>query len=330
MKPDITYLKRASAKHYHSIEALFQSIEMLVAQQYVVKQAQVTHLGAAPWQLIKNMWGFKVAPSSIVHITGDVHYMAMASGKQTILTIHDIGSALSGYWLKRLYIKLFWFWLPAWRVRYITVISEFTKNELVQLIPFAKHKIRVIHNPVGNEFNAIHFTFNNNRPVILCMGTKVNKNLELVMDSVAGLSCSLHIVGPLTALQISKLENLDIVYNNSVYLTRADIVQTYIDCDVLCFPSTYEGFGMPIIEAQATGRPVLTSNIGAMKEVAGDGACLVDPFDAVSIRAGLERLILNPDYRDQLISKGFDNVKRFSLHHIAKQYMDLYEELIPA
>lgn len=330
MNYSITYLKRASASQYHSIEALFQSIETLVAQQYVVKQRQVAQLGAAPWHLIKNMWGFKVELSSIIHITGDVHYMAMVTGKRTILTVHDIGSALSGFWLKNLYIKLFWFWLPANCVRYITVISEFTKMELVQVIPFAKQKIRVIHNPVGDEFSISHYTFNNKCPVILCMGTKANKNLEVVMDSILGLSCTLHIVGPLTALQKRKLQRLNITYTNSAYLTRGEVVQAYIECDLLCFPSTYEGFGMPIIEAQAIGRPVVTSNLGAMKEVAGNSACLVDPFDTASIKAGIEQIIANAAYREELITKGLENVDRFSLERIAKQYINLYEELMPA
>ena len=86
---------------------------------------------------------------------------------------------------------------------------------------------------------------------------------------------------------------------------------------------------MPIIEAQATGRPVLTSNLGAMKEVAGDAACLVDPFDTDAIRAGLERIMADDSYRAQLIAAGFENVKRFTQERIAAQYAELYHDMIP-
>ena len=81
------------------------------------------------------------------------------------------------------------------------------------------------------------------------------------------------------------------MYVNYTNLSQEAIIQQYIDCDMLSFVSTYEGFGMPIIEAQAIGRPVITSNIGAMKEVALDTACLVDPYDVESIKNGIQKLI---------------------------------------
>lgn len=96
----------------------------------------------------------------------------------------------------------------------------------------------------------------------------------------------------------------------------------------MLFPSTYEGFGLPIIEAQATGRPVLTSKLEPMSSVAGDAACLVDPYSVESIRAGVKKIIENESYRNELIEKGFKNVERFQLKNVTKQYIDLYQELI--
>jgi len=93
------------------------------------------------------------------------------------------------------------------------------------------------------------------------------------------------------------------------------------------FASTYEGFGMPIIEAQAIGRPVITSNIGAMKEVALDTACLVDPYDVESIKNGIQKLIRDEAYRDLMIKKGLKNVERFSLETISNQYIALYKSI---
>ena len=97
--------------------------------------------------------------------------------------------------------------------------------------------------------------------------------------------------------------------------------------DIISFPSIFEGFGMPIIEGQATGRPVLSSNIAPMTEVAGDGACLINPHNINQIRHGFLPLINDKDYRDGLIQKGFENVKRFSIEHISEQYMNLYHNL---
>ena len=84
---------------------------------------------------------------------------------------------------------------------------------------------------------------------------------------------------------------------------------------------------MPIIEAQSVGRPVVTSNLGAMKEVAEDSALLVDPFDITSIRSGILSVIENEALRNLLIEKGLNNVQRFSTKSIAKEYMKIYNEL---
>jgi len=84
---------------------------------------------------------------------------------------------------------------------------------------------------------------------------------------------------------------------------------------------------MPIIEAQAVGRVVITSNISSMPEVAGEAACLVDPYSVDSIRNGFIKLIQDEAYRNELISKGFINSKRFDGQLIANKYLDIYKEL---
>jgi glycosyltransferase involved in cell wall biosynthesis len=101
----------------------------------------------------------------------------------------------------------------------------------------------------------------------------------------------------------------------------------YAQADMVLFASTYEGFGLPIIEAQATGRPVVTSRVTAMPEVAGEGACLVDPYDVSSIRNGVLRVLDDGSYRDSLVHLGFENVRRFEPSLIASQYARLYEEV---
>jgi glycosyltransferase involved in cell wall biosynthesis len=85
---------------------------------------------------------------------------------------------------------------------------------------------------------------------------------------------------------------------------------------------------MPIIEAQATGRVVLTSNCSSMPDVAGNGALLVDPLSIKSMREGLEKLISDAALREKLIQAGFENVKRFDCETISEQYYEVYSSLV--
>lgn len=105
-------------------------------------------------------------------------------------------------------------------------------------------------------------------------------------------------------------------------------MQAYQECDLLCFVSTIEGFGLPILEARAVGRPVLTSNLSAMPEVAGDAACFTNPFDINAIRQSILLVISDVAYRNKLIEKGYENVKRFSLEKTVTGYAQVYSDLL--
>jgi glycosyltransferase involved in cell wall biosynthesis len=103
--------------------------------------------------------------------------------------------------------------------------------------------------------------------------------------------------------------------------------ESYCAADLVSFVSTYEGFGLPILEANAVGRPVVTSNVSSMPEVAGDAACLVDPFDVASIRSGILRTIEDREYRERLICNGFDNVQRYVPEKVTYKYIELYRRI---
>jgi glycosyltransferase involved in cell wall biosynthesis len=129
-------------------------------------------------------------------------------------------------------------------------------------------------------------------------------------------------------MQISCLQDHNINYSLSANISDSQLIQEYRNADMVVFTSTYEGFGLPIVEAQTTGRPVVTSNVYSMPEVAGETACLVDPYQVESIRMGIQRVIADTVYRQKLITSGFKNIKRFKPQYIAAQYVKLYEELI--
>ena len=137
----------------------------------------------------------------------------------------------------------------------------------------------------------------------------------------------MEIVGDLNPEQKQALAKFGVNYSNSGCLTDAEIVEKYRAADIVEFCSMYEGFGMPIIEANATGRPVVTGSIEPMASVAGGAACLVDPYDPISIRSGILRVFEDRPYREELVRLGFENARRFSAEAVAQSYVALYREL---
>ena len=123
------------------------------------------------------------------------------------------------------------------------------------------------------------------------------------------------------------MANANIEYSNVFDLSNEDVVNEYKNCDIVNFPSLFEGFGMPIVEGQAVGRPVVTSNISPMNEVAGAGAIRVDPTDVNAIKKAYLKVISDEDFRNNVINKGLENVQQYRLQTVAGRYIELYNEI---
>jgi glycosyltransferase involved in cell wall biosynthesis len=216
--------------------------------------------------------------------------------------------------------------MPLEGCQIITTISTFTKFELVWNFRIDPDKIKVIHNPVLPGFKEMPKK-NNKKPVILQIGSGGNKNVKNLIEACKGLNVKLLLINKLTPLLESQLKRYEIDYENRINLTLEELREAYIESDLLYFASTYEGFGMPIIEAQAVGRPVITSNIASMPEVGGNAVLLVDPFHVDAIRDGILKIIDDNSYSSSLVEAGLTNIKRFDIEAIAKQYLDLYYQL---
>ncbi len=320
----VTYYFREYRKGVFSIEMLFQSL--VTEMKNNVTPFVFTVKSNLHFKSILRAVFFQ---GEINHVTGDVNYLALVlRGSKTILTIHDIGhyeQSLKG-WKKFLYKKL-WFEWPLRKVAYITAVSEFTKQKIIDTFHIHSSKIRVIYNPVPVSYTPHDLLVSTGIFKILQIGSGTNKNIERLIEAAQGLPCELVLLRKYDEELDRKITKHGLRVTWHYNLNPIDVMQLYVQSDIVYFASTYEGFGMPIIEAQAIGRPVLTSNVASMLEVAGDGACIVDPYQVEDIRQGLEKIIFNVHYRNGLIQKGFENIKRFQIRDIAQEYINLYEEV---
>jgi glycosyltransferase involved in cell wall biosynthesis len=166
------------------------------------------------------------------------------------------------------------------------------------------------------------------QPHILHVGTTPNKNLSRVIAALRNIPCVLVIVGEMTPATLRELQDCGVYFENFVGIDQAAMVRLYQEADIVSFPSTYEGFGMPILEAQAVGRAVLTSDLEPMRSVAGQGgALLVNPHSVDSIREGFLVLIGDGLMRARLIAAGKYNCRRFTLEAAAASYLAVYQGL---
>jgi glycosyltransferase involved in cell wall biosynthesis len=294
------------------------------------KVVALPHSAFTPLALLKNGLYARKHRSQVNHISGESHYLTFfLPRKQTILTIHDslILGHLKG--LKRFIIRWFFFVLPVHWVGSVTTISEASKDDLKHWAKSAMGHAQIVHDPLTYEKQAAPEAFvrKEQPPVFMTIGTKFNKNIERCIEAVAELPCRLLLIGHLSLEQQNLLVRHAVDYENRYDLSEEELHQAYRDSDALLFPSLGEGFGMPILEAQAFGRPVITSNCSSMPEVAGDGAIFVDPYSVASIRAGVLNCINDSSALSLLIDKGYLNLERFRPVRIAKQYADVYRAI---
>jgi glycosyltransferase involved in cell wall biosynthesis len=267
----------------------------------------------------------------INHVAGDIHFVTyLLNRRKTVLTVLDCGRIGGAPDYRKRIIKLFWFVIPTSLCSAITVISHAVKEDLLRHVHIDPDKIHVIHVAVPSLYSYVPKEFDEDEPVILQIGTAPNKNLPRLFAALSGIRCRLQIVGKLSPEQLRALQESGIRYQNLVGLSNEQMFEQYSKCDIVSFPSTFEGFGMPIIEGNLVGRPVVAGNVASMPEVAGDAACLVDPFDVESIRSGFLRVIHDAAYRKQLVDRGFANAKRFDHAAITAQYEEVYRKVAAA
>jgi alpha-1,3-rhamnosyl/mannosyltransferase len=199
--------------------------------------------------------------------------------------------------------------------RLVIAISEFTRSELVDLLRVPEEKIRVIPVAIGPSFTAEGARAEGE--YVLAVGTlEPRKNLASAQQAARRLGIELRVVGAQGWGGIQVNGWLGRVSDH-------ELAALYRGARCLVYPSLYEGFGIPILEAMACATPVVTSVGGATEEVAGGAAVLVDPRDPAAVAAGIEQAVSR---RDELVPRGLERAREFTWERVAAETWRAYEE----
>jgi glycosyltransferase involved in cell wall biosynthesis len=325
----VSYFFRMPRKNAYSIEHIFEGLctHFKNTGAVGVRKIQVSTIR----NLLTNVFQARAARSEVNHVTGDIYYVSIGLNRHnTVLTIHDCvfttrySKRNPKYWL----INLLWYQIPVRRSGVVTVISEKTKTELIELTGVHEDKIRVIPNFYDPRLVFTHKEFNSKCPRILQIGTKANKNLPRIIEAIADIDCELDIVGQIDGGTHDLLVQNKIKYSNSSNISFEEMKQKYEMADMVLFVSTYEGFGMPIIEANVVGRPLITSHLSPMMEIAADAAMKVNPYDVLDMRITIMQVIADAELRQKLIRNGLKNAERYNIETVSTRYLNLYKGMM--
>lgn len=281
------------------------------------------------------------------------HLLNAVNSKQTIITVHDLIPLLA--WkgvipgLKYPHYPLLYKLSIASlkKAKAIIAISKSTKNDLINYCGLEERKITVIHAGVDKKFSSFSSEKKKlarhnlglppkNTYVVLIVGFQSYKNILVSFKVISKLQNNLNTNVQLVWLgsnkdmcsKYSKLANLN---NDAITLSNLGIdklIELYNSVDCLLFPSLYEGFGSPPLEAMACGTPVITSNVASIPEVVGDAAIMLPPNDISGLAKAVKDILENKTLRDDYVKRGYLNASRFTWELCASKVLSLYKKIL--
>lgn len=214
----------------------------------------------------------------------------------------------------------------------VLTVSDYSRNEIAEWAKIDEQKIVNVGNGVGAPFGPTGRRLEPGYPYLLYVGSrKPHKNLPRLLHaySVSGMRKEVRLVlsGSADKEILAHVERLgllrDVAFNDLI--SNETLAEAYRGATGFLFPSLYEGFGLPPLEALACGIPVLTSDVCSLPQVVGDAAILVNPEDTEEIAEGIRRIVCDSDLRMQLRERGLRRSKLFSWHNTAQKASEIIQ-----
>ncbi len=301
------------------------------------------------WEQAVQPWALRRMGVDLVH--GPVFVGPLLSPCPLVITIHDLSFLRYPHFFRpasRLYLRAFTR-ASVRRARRIIAVSAHAAEETVRLLGVDRRKIDVVYHGVDPALRPLPpeevGTFRRREGLperfVLYVGTlEPRKNLIRLVDAFATLRPATLRPAPVLILAgargwyfhdlFARVEELGlkdrVIFPG--YIPGDQLVYWYNAATVFAYPSLYEGFGMPVVEAQACGTPVLTSDRSALPEAAGDGALLIDPEDVEAIAEGLRQLLTNEPLRAELRQRGLSHAARFTWEKAAADTVAVYRRAL--
>ena len=264
--------------------------------------------------------------------------------RHKVMTVHDLSFLKNPSWYSRTYYWYYKFMTPlaVKTSQHILTVSEFSKSEILGFYPFLKaEKISVVYNAIDRQlFKPLTSDIKHqpsdifhqpSDPFVLCVSSiDPRKNFARLIEACQGLTgAKLYIVGKYNRVFSLQMQ-LDTTSDHIQFLGRVsddELVRLYNQAACFVFPSLYEGFGLPPLEAMACGCPVLVSDIPVEREVCGDAALYFNPLDPHDILHTITQYLNDADViKETMRQKGFDNITRFSWEKSAEALIKKLEE----
>jgi glycosyltransferase involved in cell wall biosynthesis len=287
--------------------------------------------------------------SDIIHYTDHVYYNLLFKKKSKIIvTVHDIIPFLA--WKKLIpnlnypHFPLF-FYLSMKSLKYadkIIVVSTNTKNDLIKHFNVDEKKIRVIHlgiDDIFKEFSILEklnarkkFNLNDDSFKILLTGDQIYKNhataIEIIKEFAKNTTRRIHVIksGKCNNILENSFSNTSIRYSNIFCKDVFEMSELYNSVDCLLFPSNYEGFGLPPLEAMACGLPVLTSDISVFKEIIPEYLTKLPLSNINDFVYNMLKIMLDQDFKDHLIQIGFKIAEKYTWEKTTSKTYQVYTE----